>query len=227
MADSTKPTSEPDDAGRTQPAKRKKKKKKKQARSRWPLYAGLASGGVVALVLTVWVVIRVTRGEPPAQPVTAWERHCTEENEFGFDYPAGWYAREYGTRGKREVEVKGGAATITVKENIVGSLVGDITNALNKGEPVDDERSPVAKVHEMRRPDSSGHREEPAVTVATKFGKARRSSYTQGSSRGYRATVLMRQTALDVYCECPASDWETLRPAFERVIASLGRGGGS
>jgi hypothetical protein len=35
----------------------------------------------------------------------------------------------------------------------------------------------------------------------------------------------MHQTALDVYCECRAADWETLRPAFERVIESLGRGG--
>jgi hypothetical protein len=227
MSDATSRPPEPEEGAPAQPVPRKKKKKKKQARARWLVYAGLGALGVAALVVTVWVVVSLMRGSPPARPVTAWENHTTTENEFSFDYPAGWNAKEYGIRGRRHVEVTGGSATINVKENLAGSLVGDITRAVNRGQPVPEERSPVAQVHELRRPtEPSSYKEEPAVTVTTRFGNARRSVYTDGSKRGYRATVLMHRTALDVYCECPASDWDTLRPAFERVIASLGRGGG-
>jgi hypothetical protein len=225
MTDSTRPKPEPDDGGRPQPAVRKKKKKKKQAPSRWPLYAGLAAVGVVALALSIWAVVRLAGGSPPAKAVTAWEKFSSEENEFGFDYPAGWDAKSFGIRDRREAEVKGEGASIIVKQNLAGSLVGDIANAAARGKPVPEELTPVAQVHEMRRPqEPSTYREEPAVTVQTRFGSARRSAYTDGSKRGYRATVLMHRTALDVFCECRASDWETLRPAFEHVIESLGRG---
>jgi hypothetical protein len=123
------------------------------------------------------------------------------------------------------VHIKGvGGATIDIKENLAGSLVGDIAGAFNQGnQPPSDDRLPVSKVHEQRRPE--GAKEEPAVTMETKFGKARCSAYTSGSKRGYRVTVLMHQTALDVFCECRASDWDVLRPAFDRFISSLGRGG--
>jgi hypothetical protein len=229
MTRSTDPMPEPDDRERPEPAVRKKKKKKKKQASRWPLFAGLGVAGAAVLALFVWVVVRLAGGgSPPAQPVTAWEKYSTEEKEFGFDYPAGWDAMSYGIRGKRHAEVKGGGgALITVKESMEGSVVGDIFKAADRGKPVEEDRTPVAKWHEMRRPkDSSSYREEPAVTVNTRFGPARRSAYTEGSKRGYRATVLMSRTALDVFCECRASDWETLRPAFERVIESLGRGEG-
>ncbi len=219
---------DPDDEGADAPVRRKKKKKKRTA-SPWPMVARWAGGGVIVLGIVgfvIWVVVQLVGGGAPAQPVTAWDRFTTEENEFALDFPADWHPRGYGLRGNREVEIKGPNASITVKENITGSLVGDIANAATRGKPVPDERLPVAVVHEIRRPkDSSSYQEEPAVTVMTKFGKARRSAYKDGSKRGYRATVLMHQTALDIYCECRASDWDTLRPAFERVIQSLGRGG--
>src|SRR5262249_18366693 len=122
----------------------------------------------------------------------------------------------------------GPSASINVKENLTGSLIGDIANAAARGKEVGEEFAPVARVHDMRRPkDSSSYREEAAVTVKTGFGDARRSAYIDGSKGGYRATVLMHRTALDIFCECRASDWDTLRPAFERVIESVGRGKGS
>jgi len=204
----------------------KKKKKKKRKASRWPMLAVVGGAGALALIVAIWALIKLVGGGGPAQPVTAWERFVTEESEFGFDYPASWKIKAYGLHDKREVDVTGSGASINVKENLTGSLVGDIANAANRGREVEDERLPVAQVHELRRPEQTRtYREEPAVTVMTKFGKARRSLYKNGGKQGYRVTVLMHQTALDVYCECRASDWETLRPAFERVIESLGRGG--
>ena len=205
------------------------KKKKKPAGPRWPLYAGIAAGGLVVLLLVIGVVIigiifgvKAFRGTP-AEPVAKWSRYNSAENEFGFDYPTGWHCRESGIKNKRGVIFSNSGTTITVKENMTGSLIGDIAGAANFGKEVSDERSPVAKVHELRKPE--GAKEEPAVTVTTKAGKARRSLYTDGSRRGYRATVLLHQTALDIFCECHESDWETLRPAFERLIESVARGG--
>jgi hypothetical protein len=212
-----------DDDGRV---RTKKKKKKKRRASRWPMLAIISGLGVLTLGLAVWALVKLTGGAAPAQPVTAWEKFSTEENEFGFDYPANWKIKAYGLHDRREIDVTGSGATINIKENLQGSLVGDIANAANRGQEVEDERLPVSQVHELHRPEQTrNYQEEPAVTVTTKFGKARRSAFKNGSKRGYRVTVLMHQTALDVYCECRASDWETLRPAFERVIESLGRGG--
>jgi len=214
-----------DDRKDAAPTNRKKKKKKKQTTWGWPLLVGLSIGGLLALGLLVWLVVRFTAADPPALAVTAWEKYATEENEFGFDYPAGWKVKSYGIRNKREAEITSGQAAIIVKENLAGSAVGDIAKSLGGGKPVDDEHSPVAKVHELSYPkESSNYKEEPAVTVKTRFGKARRSTYTDGLKRGYRVTLLLHQTALHVFCECRVSDWETLRPAFEHVIESLGRG---
>jgi hypothetical protein len=194
-----------------------------------PLYVAIAAGGGLVLLLVIGVVIvgivigvGALRGTQ-AQPVTDWTRHITAEQEFGFDFPKGWDSREQGIKDRREIRVTKFGASINVKENLTGSLIGDIANAANQGKQVDDERSPVAKVHEQRKPE--GAKEEAAVTVTTKAGKARRSVYTSGSRKGYRATVLLHQTALDIFCECSQSDWETLRPAFERVIESVARGG--
>jgi hypothetical protein len=173
--------------------------------------------------LVIWLIVQFAGGGGPAQPVTNFSKFSTDENEFGFEYPAGWRLEDYGMKGKREVHIKGvGGASIDVTENMTGSLLGDIAGAVQGNQPPSDDRLPVARVHEQRRPE--GAKEEPAVTVDTKFGKARQSTYTNGSRRGYRVTVLMHQTALDVFCECRESDWNVLRPAFDRMIASLGRG---
>jgi hypothetical protein len=209
------------------PVRKKKKKKKKKQGSSVAVKIGVYVGaGAVALALVIgliWAIVRMATA-PPAQPVTAWERFNMGDNQFAFDYPAGWRVKDFGLPGKREAEIKGSTATITIAENLTGSLVGDVANALNQGREVGDDRLPVSQVHEMRRPkDRASYKEEAPFTVMTKFGKARCSAYTDGSERGYRATVLMNQTALDIFCWCRGSDWETLRPAFDRIIASLAR----
>lgn len=223
-----RPELDDDDEVDEAPVRKKKKKKKKKEPSRWPMLSLYIAGGVfglLMLVLVIWLIVQFGGGGPPAQPVTNFTKFSTDEQEFGFEYPAGWGLNDYGMKGRREVHIRGvGGASIDIKENLAGSLVGDIAGAGNQGnQPPSDDRLPVSKVHEMRRPE--GAKEEPAVTVETKFGKARQSAYTDGSKRGYRVTVLMHQTALDVFCECRASDWDVLRPAFDRFISSLGRGG--
>jgi hypothetical protein len=164
---------DPDDRdGDEAPVRTKKKKKKKPTPSRWPMLAVYAGVGVLALGVVIFAIVKLAGGRAPAQAVTAWERFATEENEFGFDYPADWKVKSYGLHDKREVDVTGSGASISVKENLTGSLVGDIANAANAGKPVEDDRLPVSAVHEMRRPkDTRSYQEEPPVTVMTKFGK--------------------------------------------------------
>jgi len=219
-----------DDDREESSVRRKKKKKKKPASPPWLKIGLLAGGGLVAagmIALIIWAIVVFSRGAPPAQPVTAWDKFSTEEFGFAFEYPKGWRASSYGIKNQREADIKGRDASISVKENLVGSVVADIAGAANAGQEVPDERLPVAQVHELRRPRDmpASYKEEPAMTMQTKFGKARCSPYTNGSRRGFRATVLMNQSALDIFCECRASDWDVLRPAFEHVIGSIGMGG--
>ena len=213
------------------PIRKKKKKKKKPAAPPWLKIAAFAGGGIVVsglVALVIWVMVSATGGGPPAQPVTAWDKFSTDEIGFAFDYPKGWRSSSFGIKNRREAEIKGSGASIAIQENLTGSLVGDIAGAATAGQQVSDELLPVSKVHELRRPKEmpASYKEEPAVTVMTKFGKARCSAYTNGSKRGYRATVLMNQSALDIFCECRASDWDVLRPAFDHVLESMGLGGG-
>lgn len=207
------------------PVRKKKKKKKKQEKSKMPLYAGLGAGGVVLVILFIFVAMKFGGGEKLG-PITEWDRFPTDEKDIDFDFPAKGKARGYGTPGKREFEVKGpGSCKINISENITGSLVGNIAGAGSGGVVHDDEHSPLAKVHEMRKPKDLGpsYREDAAETIKTKTGaKIRRSAYTDGSRRGYRATMLLNQSALDMFLDCHVTDWDVLRPAYDRVLESIG-----
>jgi hypothetical protein len=226
MADRKVRRPQPDESDEA-PVKKKKKGKKKEEKPRGLMIAaiaGIAVAVLLLLALPIWALVAYS-GSGGVKPVTEWDTYSTEENEFGFDYPKGWRTKSYGIRGKREVEVKNAGALITAKENITGSLIGDIAGAGRGALVEDDERSPVAAAHAMRAPkDLPNYQEGKAVTVTSRFGKVRKSPYKDGSKKGYRVTVLMGQTALDVFCECRAGDWDTLQPAFDRVIESLGPG---
>lgn len=218
---------EDEDIERDEERRRKKKKKNKPAKkARWPIITAFIGAGVVGvglLVIVIWAIVHAVSGGAAVQPVTAWDRFKTDDRGFAFEYPKGWRAKGYGIQDRREAEVKGvGGATINVKENLAGSLIGDIANAAAGGRQLDDDHLPVVAVHNKRRPnESTSYKEDEGVTLQTKLGKVRRSAYSDGSRRGYRVTVLLNQTALDIFCECRASDWDVLRPAFEHVIDSL------
>lgn len=226
MADPKARRPRPDDVEPEEAPVRKKKKKKKQQASKWPLIAGLAGGGVVVLILLILVIVKFAGGGAVTAP-TEWEKYSVGENEFGFEVPVGWKVSEKGIPNKRDVQITKGSVKITIDENMTGSLVADIANAANRGVEVSDDLLPVSTVHTRRRPQNVGadYKEEPATTVNTRgYGKARQSVYTEGSKRGIRATVLRHQTSLDIFCNCRASDFDTLRPAFEKFIASFGSG---
>jgi hypothetical protein len=128
-------------------------------------------------------------------------------------------------------EFKG--ATISIRESLKGSAIGDMSGgAMNQGENMPQEEEAVAKVHAFQREfiqeDYGEFKENPPVKISTKMGNARRSEFRASgkgpfgkSLRGYRATLLSSVNSFNVICQCPEGDFETLKPAFEKVIDSI------
>ena len=78
-----------------------------------------------------------------------------------------------------------------------------------------------------------GYEETEMRAFTSPLGEARVSEFTGERSgfpapvkmHGYRTTILNNERRVTVLCECPESDWSRLKPAFDRVIGSLGPGG--
>lgn len=195
-----------------------------------------AAAGAVVLVIVVVVAGLLLRQRFATPKVTAPEQYAvynSPEGVFHVSLPKGWTLESGGRKGQYRVSAEKGSATIQVYESLTGSLLGDIAESGNRGMTVPDELLPVSRVHEVKRQtiaeEYRDYREEPAVTVETQFGKVRRSAFTAkagmgGKIRGYRATALGAMTSIAVVCTCPAEHWDTLEPAFARVIASIGPG---
>jgi hypothetical protein len=124
-----------------------------------------------------------------------------------------------------------GSAKISVDCDLVGSLFAGPAIPLNDPNQV----APVARIHELgvkkMQEEMSGYEEQPAQPIQTRTGEARISEFTAPGAlgkkiRGYRATALTRDRRVTVVCTCPESDWETLNPAFTKLVASLSPGSG-
>jgi len=92
--------------------------------------------------------------------------------------------------------------------------------------------APVAKVHQIEKDQVAeqmgNYAEQPPQAVRPKLGDARKSEFTAaafgGSIHGYRVTCLSRDKRIRVVCKCSESDWQTLQPAFDRIVESLAYG---
>jgi hypothetical protein len=197
------------------------------------LGGALGAVALIALVVVAAVLLRPRLGPPKVTAPEQYAVYNSPEDVFHVSLPKGWKLESGGRKGQYRVSAERGAATIQVYESLTGSLLGDIAGAGQPDPNVRDEFLPVSRVHEIKQQAVSeeygDYREEPAVTVETQFGKARRSAFTAraglgGKVRGYRATALGTMTSIGVVCTCPPGDWDTLEPAFARVIASLGPG---
>jgi hypothetical protein len=215
------------------PRRRKKNRAGKSARGYLILGGAVAAVTLLALVITGAFLLRSRFGPEKMTPPEHFVTYDSPEDVFHVSVPKGWKLESGGRKSTYWVSAEKGGATIKVYESLVGSLLGDIAGAGPLGPDVRDELLPVSRVHEVKRrtfaEEYSDYREEPAVTVETKFGKARRSAFTGraglgGKVRGYRATALGAMTQITVVCTCSPGDWDTLEPAFARAIASIGPG---
>jgi hypothetical protein len=214
---------------------RRRNKKRAGKSGRGLLILGAAAGAVALLALVIVVAVMLRQRLGP-EKMTAPEQYVvynSPEDVFHVSMPKGWKLESGGRKSAYWVFAEKGGATIKVYESLTGSLLGDIAGARQADPNVSDELLPVSRVHEIKQKtladDYSNYREDPAVTVGTQFGKARRSAFTAkavlgGKVRGYRATALGTMTQITIVCTCSPADWDTLEPAFARVIASVGPG---
>lgn len=177
---------------------------------------------------------------------TSYQRWNAKDGTFSIDYPDGWNAEGGGKQGIQWAKFTEGSAEIRVAVDVSSSLIGDIAGSANQalggalggdlgqiGEKLDVDLAPVAAAHEVNREsttgDLAGYKEEKAEKFTSKLGEGRKSPFKAkgalGSNiRGYRATVLSHERGIKVLCICPASQWEKLKPAYDKILDSLAIG---
>jgi hypothetical protein len=168
---------------------------------------------------------------------TSFVTYNSPDGRFTCDYPKGWEASGSGDKTDAPyswAKFTKGHAEIKVDADFAGSLFGDMakaSGAMMGGEA----EAPAAKVHPLYIPhmkDEYNNYQEraPKAFNSKGVGEGRRSVFIAdqtlgGKIFGYRATLLSGERRITVVCTCPATNWQVLKPAFERVIESLRQGG--
>jgi hypothetical protein len=171
---------------------------------------------------------------------SSYETYKADDDSFKIQYPAQWKASG-GGKGYAWAKFISGNAQIKVDTSLVGSLIGDIAQSQNqafghdgKGAKIPGEKevdmAPVRVAHDFEKEaflESTGFKEQDPVAVKTGLGSARKSEFTGsatfgGGIHGYRATALTLDKRVRVLCQCPESEWQTLKPVFDKVIESVG-----
>jgi hypothetical protein len=171
-------------------------------------------------------------GEVPAP--TAYTPFSDKGGQFVCDAPKGWEVDAGGRPDSPNSFAKfsKGAALISVKSDLAGSLYGDMAKSVGSGLGGEAEH-PSARVHEMgirrmKEEFSNYNEREPVVVKSQGLGEGRRATFIADQSMGgkvygYRATFLGGDRRIEVICTCPATNWKALKPAFEQVIVGLRR----
>jgi hypothetical protein len=170
-----------------------------------------------------------------AEAPTSYTKYNAKDGSFACERPANWEAAG-GGKGHQWAKFTSGGAEISIRTDVTGSLMADIAQAQNQSAGIDagdEDLAPVAKVHEMGKEamaeQMSDYQEQAPESVKTGLGDARKSEFSAtgtfgGKVRGYRVTALTRDKRVQVVCQCSESDWETVKPAFDKAIESLGPG---
>ncbi len=188
--------------------------------------------GLLILGVGVGCLLAAGCGEAVTAP-KEFKDFSSKDGVFTCKYPAGWEMEGGGgTRSEYSMTkfTKGGAE-IRIESDLAGSLFADMSRAQNAeyGSP----ETPVARVHEMKKKatsdEFSNYKEREAKSFkSNSLGEGRKAIFVADGSfgskvYGYRATLLTNDKRLTILCQCPATDWKALRPAFDKVIASIGR----
>jgi len=177
--------------------------------------------------------------EGPAVVPTSYKEYQSSDKNFKLQYPAEWKAESGGRGATAWVKFTSGDAKIAVDTSAVGSIVGDIAAS---GGPMAGmvgvapgaaaAQAPVDVVHQREKAgfeQDEGVKEEEPAAATTGFGPGRKSEFSGsrtigGFVHGCRVTVVGPQYRIRLVCECPKSEWEKLKPAFDKAIESLSRG---
>ncbi len=203
------------------------------------LIAGLALFGLLGIGGIAFVVVSSGGGgtrtaEPEApQQYTAF---ASAEGHFQCEVPDGWETKEGGGTGGQPpwARFKDGTATISIKASQSGSAISDIAGAGQAPgglEEMDDDLTPIARVHEFQQQiikhNYSDYEEQPARNIEIPWGEVRISEFTGGEGllgstvQGYRVTLTGVQWQFNLICSCPQRDWDHYQPIFDHVIHSV------
>lgn len=163
---------------------------------------------------------------------TSYEDYNCKYGNFKIQYPTGWQMQSGGKGRYASAQFTSGNALISVKTSLAGSLFGSMaqTGMLRPDQPA--QLSPVAAVHLMEKEsfeEDEGVEEKDPMKIKTGLGEGQKSEFHGSNAfgaetHGYRVTTLSRDYRIRVLCKCPASEWESLQPAFDKVIESVGFG---
>ncbi len=167
---------------------------------------------------------------------------------FTYQRPKGWKGSGQVEVGGNagSIELTSGAALVRISADLAGSLMGDVMGSGNAAMGSAAEALPGGVGEAMRaaaKPAVERLHEAQAQTVAMKFedfndgkmqplqsqlGEERFSEFTgkdAGSEmHGYRVTILGGDKRYSVRAQCAASDWNTLKPVYGKIIQSIGPG---
>jgi hypothetical protein len=198
----------------------------------------LARLNTAALVFACSLGLAGCGGGGPIPAPTEFKTYQAHDDAFQIDYPADWKAEGGGKQGMQWAQFTRGAALVKVGIGVTGSILGDIASGgrvgFGDGEELSPEekeaRAPVTHVHQLRKEvmaeEYSEYQESTASNIQVGLGPARKGEFTASAGlgrkiHGYHVTVLSRDYRVTVLCLCPESDWTTLQPAFDRIVASV------
>jgi hypothetical protein len=201
-------------------------------------------GSIAAAVMVICSIFGCGGGKVPAP--TSYKTWKATDGTFSIEYPEGWKAQGGGKRGVQWAEFSYGSAKIRIDVSTSSSLIGDIAGSTNTlmglGDPLADvdpevkeELAPVAAAHAYYQKAFpvalSGYKEQEPIAYESPLGNCRKSEFTARSGaarklRGYRATAMTRDKGVHILCQCTDANWQTLQPAFDKILSSIVYGGG-
>lgn len=184
----------------------------------------------IPVFLAFAIAIAGCGGNVPAP--TSFTKFDAPDGAFSVEYPTGWDAKGGAPNGSGYTWAKfnKGNAQIKVDTGLSGSLMSDIHKSAGAafGGQAPDPAEIVLRVHEDEKlafaERYNSYKEQDPVTVATAgMGPAACSVFLGDGEMGVRATTLNNDRRVLVVCTCSRSNWKTLKPAFEKAVASLKR----
>lgn len=194
----------------------------------------------ILLIATICCSVIAGCGASVEAP-TDFEKWTDNDNAFTIDFPSDWTADGGGKNGVKWAEFTKGSAIIKLDFDVTSSLIGDIASGgagalnfdanKNLSEVEKIRTAPIHKAHEMNKLRTSdqfrNYSEGEPLPYKCGLGDSRKSEFKAssmtGTIRGYRSTSLTLNNGVLINCSCKEGDWEKLKPAFSRVLESLGR----
>lgn len=188
-------------------------------------------------------------GPDAALAPTAFTAYTAPDKSFVCQAPNGWKKVESAAAGIMSgVSMTQGNAKVYIASDLMGSLTADIAAAQNAqasnvegmlppGMEMPKPVPPVEKLHIANKKGLSekykDYQENQMQVLTAAIGEGRFSEFTGdagffsgGKMRGYRATALSGERSITAYCVCSEKDFDTLKPAFQIILSSIGNGGG-